>query len=375
MKSPVYVLAAGSLALLGLSLFHNGTAAAAASPDGKAIFQAKCSGCHAANGQGSGPFPPLAGNPQVAGADTATIINIVLNGHSGPLVVNGKTYSGSMPAWRTVLSNAEVASVLSYVRSSWGNNGALITPEQVAAASAPAALSGAQIFAAKCATCHGAQGQGGANFPPLAGNPHVTAEDPSAMIATIVNGKHEPITVNGKSYNNQMPTWKGTLSNYDIAAVATYVRSAWGNKASGVTEQQVAGAGAPVLTAVGASIYENKCKTCHGANGQGGGGGAFPALAGNSVVNSSDAATMIATIEHGRNMMPSWKGQLSPADTAAVATYIRSAWGNKGGPGDRVRGQLDQVALGSASLARPAEMARAKKSTKARAAGESDRSR
>jgi mono/diheme cytochrome c family protein len=40
---------------------------------------------------------------------------------------------------------------------------------------------------------------------------------------------------------------------------------------------------------------------------------------------------MLTTIEHGRNIMPSWKGQLSSADIAAVATYVRSAWGNKAG--------------------------------------------
>jgi mono/diheme cytochrome c family protein len=41
---------------------------------------------------------------------------------------------------------------------------------------------------------------------------------------------------------------------------------------------------------------------------------------------------MIALIEHGQSMMPSWKGQLSAGDIAAVATFVRSAWGNKGGP-------------------------------------------
>jgi mono/diheme cytochrome c family protein len=97
-----------------------------------------------------------------------------------------------------------------------------------------------------------------------------------------------------------------------------------------VTEAQVAAAGTPVLAAVGQSVYASKCKACHGASGQGGGGGMFPALAGNAVVNAADASPVIATIEHGRNMMPAWKGQLSPADTAAVLTYIRAAWGNKG---------------------------------------------
>jgi cbb3-type cytochrome c oxidase subunit III len=152
------------------------------------------------------------------------------------------------------------------------------------------------------------------------------------MIATIVNGRSGPLVVNGTTYNGKMPTWKGQMSNADIAAVATYVRSAWGNKAPGVTEQQVASAGPAVLSTVGASVYASKCAACHGASGQGGSHGAFPALAGDSLVNASDAAGMIGLIQHGRSMMPSWKGQLSPGDVAAVATFIRSAWGNKGGP-------------------------------------------
>jgi cbb3-type cytochrome c oxidase subunit III len=330
----VTLAAAAALTLLGASLFQAGSAGAAgtAPPDGKAIFASRCSACHAVTGLGSGPYPPLAGNPDLSASDTSALINTVLNGRSGPITINGKTYSGAMPAWKGTLSNGEIAAVLSYVRSSWGNKGALISEDQVAAAANPMAYSGASIFASKCATCHQATGKGTSVYPPLAGNPHVTADDPSAMIATIVNGRHEPITVNGAGYNNQMPSWKGTLSNYDIAAVATYVRNSWGNKAPGVTEAQVAAAGTPVLAAVGQSVYANKCKTCHGATGQGGGGGMFPALAGNSAVNAGDAAAIVATIEHGRNMMPSWKGQLSPADIAAVVTYIRSAWGNKGTP-------------------------------------------
>ena len=99
---------------------------------------------------------------------------------------------------------------------------------------------GAQIFAANCSGCHGAAGQGtpGA-FPPLAKNPYVTG-DPKALLHTLSYGLTGSITVNGQSYNGQMPTWKGTLTNADIADVATYIRSAWGNKAGKITEKQVA---------------------------------------------------------------------------------------------------------------------------------------
>lgn len=299
--------------------------------DGKTIFAAKCASCHQVNGRGAGPFPPLAGNPDVMADDTGNLIATVLNGKSGPITINGKQYGGAMPAWKGQLTNAEIASVLTYVRSAWSNNAAAVSTDQVTLHANPMMLSGESIFAAKCATCHQAKGQGTAQYPPLAGNADVTAGDPKTMVAIIVNGRSGPLTVGDKTYNAKMPTWQGQLSNADIAAVATYIRSAWGNKADGVTEQQVASAGSAVSLAVGQSIYAQKCATCHKANGSGM-NPVFPALAGNQHVIASDPATIISTIEKGRNTMPSWRGQLTNADIAAVVSYIRNAWGNKAAP-------------------------------------------
>ncbi len=108
--------------------------ASAAAPDGSAIYASKCSSCHQTNGQGlPGAFPPLAKNPVVVG-DATKVSKIVLNGLNGSISVAGKTYNGAMPAWKGTLSNAEIAAVLTYVRSSWGNKGAAITEAQVAAA-------------------------------------------------------------------------------------------------------------------------------------------------------------------------------------------------------------------------------------------------
>ena len=329
MRFIIVCLAAVAVAITS-SMHAGSVAGAAVQPDGKAIFAAKCSACHQATGLGNGPYPPLAGNPDVIGSDTASLIATVLHGRSGPITILGHAYSGAMPAWRDQLTNAEIAAVLTYVRSAWANKGAAITEDQVAAAARPIAASGADLFVAKCATCHQANGQGTAAIPPLAGNADVTANDTKSIIATVVNGRSGALTVAGTTFNGKMPTWKGQLSNADIAAVVTYVRGAWGNKASGVTEQQVASAGPVVSSAVGMSVYANKCAACHQASGKG--GGLFPALAGNAHVNAADPGPMLGMIEHGKSVMPSWKGQLSSADIAAVATYIRSAWGNKGGP-------------------------------------------
>lgn len=110
-----------------------------------------------------------------------------------------------------------------------------------AGAAAPAGnANGAKVFSTNCSSCHGAQGQGlpGA-FPPLANNPTVTG-DPHKVIGIVLDGLHGSISVNGTTYNGQMPAWKGTLSNGDIADVITYIRGSLGNnKASAVTTAQV----------------------------------------------------------------------------------------------------------------------------------------
>ncbi|HVR47571.1 MAG TPA: cytochrome b N-terminal domain-containing protein [Candidatus Binatia bacterium] len=101
---------------------------------------------------------------------------------------------------------------------------------------------GAKVFAANCASCHGAQGLGlPGTFPPLANNPVVTG-DANKVIGIVLGGLHGSISVNGQAYNGQMPAWKGTLSNKDVSDVITYIRGSLGNNhASAVTEAQVAG--------------------------------------------------------------------------------------------------------------------------------------
>jgi cytochrome c6 len=99
------------------------------------------------------------------------------------------------------------------------------TPLAASAASQP---NGAAIYASKCASCHKADGKGGGPFPALAGNPHVTSKDATGIIAVTEHGK------------GLMPGFKSGLSNGEVAAVITYIRSSWGNKASPVSEAQVA---------------------------------------------------------------------------------------------------------------------------------------
>lgn len=127
-------LALGALMVLALLAVHIGTpASVSAASNGKAIFDTNCSTCHGSNGSGQpGVFPPLAANPDVNAKDPKEIIGIVKHGLSATKTILGKQYHGGMPAW-TQLSNADIAAVLTYVRSSWGNKAPAVTEAQVAA--------------------------------------------------------------------------------------------------------------------------------------------------------------------------------------------------------------------------------------------------
>lgn len=93
-----------------------------------------------------------------------------------------------------------------------------------------AALSkrGEYVYEQVCTSCHQDNGMGdGVNFPPLAGS-HEYFADKQVHAGIIVNGLQGKIEVQGKEYNGVMAAW-GALDDYDIAAVATYERGAWGN--------------------------------------------------------------------------------------------------------------------------------------------------
>ncbi|HWO88498.1 MAG TPA: copper-containing nitrite reductase [Gemmatimonadales bacterium] len=96
---------------------------------GRRVFDQNCAACHQADGRGiPGAFPPLARSDYL-NANPQRAIGIVLNGLSGRITVNGSDYNSVMPA--LTLSDDEVANVLTYVLSQWGNNGTVISRDQV----------------------------------------------------------------------------------------------------------------------------------------------------------------------------------------------------------------------------------------------------
>lgn len=98
---------------------------------GEAVYGSTCAACHQLNGEGMpGLFPPLAGAERVRG-DAGRLVRLVLHGLTGPVTVRGFTYDGQMPPWKQP-SDSELAAVLSYVRSSWGNSSSAVSDQDVA---------------------------------------------------------------------------------------------------------------------------------------------------------------------------------------------------------------------------------------------------
>lgn len=98
---------------------------------GKAVYAKTCVACHQANGQGiPNAFPPLAKSDYL-NQDTNRAIKAVMNGLHGPITVNGKKFNAAMPTQN--LKDDQIADVLTYVYSSWGNNNTKVTVAMVKA--------------------------------------------------------------------------------------------------------------------------------------------------------------------------------------------------------------------------------------------------
>jgi nitrite reductase (NO-forming) len=96
--------------------------------NGEQVFKKTCIACHQANGEGiANAFPPLAKSDFLS--DRSQVINQVINGKTGEITVNGVKYNSSMPP--QALSDEEIAAVLTYVYSSWGNSGSPVTADEV----------------------------------------------------------------------------------------------------------------------------------------------------------------------------------------------------------------------------------------------------
>lgn len=98
---------------------------------GAQIYMARCSSCHGNDGRGQGPWiPPLAGATSMMISDDSSAINVTLNG-SNRIIAGGVPDAYRMPPFRKHLSDKEMAAVLSFIRTSWGNTGGKVDEQAV----------------------------------------------------------------------------------------------------------------------------------------------------------------------------------------------------------------------------------------------------
>jgi putative membrane-bound dehydrogenase-like protein len=100
---------------------------------------------------------------------------------------------------------------------------------------------GRKVYSTTCAACHQASAQGlPEKYPPLAGSEWVTGDE-RRLLRIVLQGLTGDIDVGGETYNGAMPGWGAILKDADVAAVATYLRNSFGNRASAIAPTTVAG--------------------------------------------------------------------------------------------------------------------------------------
>ena len=99
---------------------------------GKEFYTTECLNCHMENGEGlTGVYPPLA-KADYLKKPVNHLIDIILKGQEGEIVVNGVPYNTPMPP-QAYLSDEQTADILNFVRNSWGNKASAVTPAMVKA--------------------------------------------------------------------------------------------------------------------------------------------------------------------------------------------------------------------------------------------------
>lgn len=115
-----------------LEAFQPKSGAAAAAAQGKRVYEAVCGICHGVDGMGKpGQAPPLAGSEWVTAKGFSRLSHIPLEGLTGSVTVEGKEWNLNMAAMGAALSDSDLAAVLTYIRTSWGNKAGEVTADDV----------------------------------------------------------------------------------------------------------------------------------------------------------------------------------------------------------------------------------------------------
>lgn len=222
---------------------------------GEQIYQASCATCHGDEGKGiPGTYPPLVGEGFAVEEDQkAEHVEIVLKGLDDPVTVAGVTYDKkqmNVQNFGARLNDEEIAAVVNFERTNWGNDGGTVDADFVADIRAQAGLPpfpaggaepvsdselmdlGKKVYGS-CVSCHGQNGAGmpGA-VPSFSGN--VTAlSDVEGSVRALDSGQDTP------TWSGVQPPMGQSMSDRQVAAVLTYVRKSFGNDASAVQPEEI----------------------------------------------------------------------------------------------------------------------------------------
>lgn len=165
--------------------------------------------------------------------DIATLLRAGVAPHSSASGPMAEVVAGSSQ----YLSEADARAIGVYLKTLPAMSA---DPVRAVTPPSPATLEiGAKLYRQHCAQCHQDQGQGsGLAWPPLAGNPTVTAPSPINTIRIVLDGGFAPATA-ANPRPHGMPPFGPLLGDADIAALVTYIRFSWDNRASAVTAYDV----------------------------------------------------------------------------------------------------------------------------------------
>jgi mono/diheme cytochrome c family protein len=272
--------------------------------DGQTLYSVFCAACHGQEGEGrrfgelGQAFPAIASADFLAVAWDSFIRKTLETGRPGR----------RMPAWGAMesgLRRPEVEAIIRWLRS---REPAPPSFEEVFSAKPDGEL-GRRIYAAQCATCHGAKGEGAIGLP-LRGPDFRARMTDRALYETIVEGR--PGTAMGRYRDLDAKT---------LASLIAYVRTLASSDAPG----QPPLVGDP---ARGALLYARSCAGCHGERGE---GKEAPALANRAFLAAASDGYIAATIVRGRRgtAMPRFQGdepgfaRLSPQEVMDVTSFVR----------------------------------------------------
>lgn len=329
---------------------------------GREIYTEQCASCHGSQGEG-GVGTVLNNKTLLKNTFDEVFFSVIRSG----------VPSTQMPAWSVdfggPLTDEDIRSVVAFIRA-WEPTAPEIEPE----VHEPSPTRGALLFETTCAVCHGSEGIGGEIGPDVNEPARLAEQDDDWYRGVIRYGRPA----------KGMPTWGTVLSpeqiedlialigewreGQDVAAefsitqlLESAIYSLKGgdpesaaiqvSRASSITDgvgaellsnattQLTAGDNAGALETLnilyqqwllgdpefGAESYASSCRACHGDNGEGGGGGAYPPLNPNDFIQSTSNADMVAFLLKGRpgTAMAGFNGRLTESELANITAFLR----------------------------------------------------